>query len=220
MLTDLNISVDHSLLQQALLMVDDNDAKTILNKPTGDFFYDPWVISEEYKGTPAEKILSHIPETFGEARIIVLKSGTCYHSHADIDDRYHVNLSGTYSFLIDIDSKKMFTTTLDGKLYHMNAGIRHVAANFGSTDRVQLVVRKLLNKVNLTNPITVEISPICDKARFIFDDEISPWLNLINKKQLMSNFKILDYGVKFDMEKEIVHELENFSKEKFKILIS
>ena len=60
-----------------------SEHKMVLNKPTGDFFYDPWVVNEEYKGTPVESFLAQIPDA-GEARIIKQESGTCYFAHSDI----------------------------------------------------------------------------------------------------------------------------------------
>lgn len=195
------------------------DFRLSLNSPTGDFFYDPWEIKEEFKNTIWSEILNTLPAPIGEARIIELKHGTTYMSHCDIDDRYHLNIEGQYSFLIDIDSQKMFPTVADGNWYVINTGIRHVAANFGSVKRTQLVVRHLLNKSSIENLITVKIFPICENPRFEFDDIISPWLHQMNRKYMMSEFMVLENGVTFKLAKECLADLKLFPTEKFKIVI-
>jgi len=220
MLTKLQYTVPIELLQEASDNVDMSQFRYALNEPTGDFFYDPWTIKKEYVGTVWEQILNTLPVDMGEARLIVLKYGNCYMSHSDIDDRYHLNVNGEYSFLVNIDTEEMFPQTLDGQWYLMDASPRHSAVNFGSVDRVQLVIRKLLNKCQLENYSTVTIKPIDKiKPRFIFDDEISPWLSKMNKQQLMNNFKILTDGVEFNLDNSVVPVLDSYSKEKFHITI-
>jgi hypothetical protein len=113
----------------------------------------------------------------------------------------------------------MYQTTPDGFWYLMNTGIRHVAANFGSYNRLQLVIRKLLNDPVLEDPVSVEIKPICENPRFEFDDVISPWLNKVNKLHLLKNFTVNDEGVKFLIERSIVKDLDLFPVEKFKIVV-
>ncbi len=225
MIETTNYSVDDDLLKQAqidLPKISDTEHKTsiAINQPTDNFFYDPWTIKEEFKNTVWEKILNTIPGPIGEARIIVLKHGTCYMSHCDIDDRYHLNIEGQYSFLIDIDSQQMFPTVADGKWYVINTGLRHVAANFGSVKRTQLVVRHLLNDAKLIDPILVKIMPICENPRFEFDDIISPWLHKMNKSLYLSDFKVLDDGVSFNLDRDCVQDLELFPADKFKIIIN
>lgn len=188
--------------------------KLAFNTPSGDFFYDPWIIKNEYKETIFEKIISSLSSPVGEARIIILKPGSCYHSHADIDDRYHLNLQGQYSYLIDLDHNIMYETNADGMWYTMNTSRRHVAANFGSIDRIQIVVRHLLSRNNLNNPITVNLFSTCDKikSRFVFDDQISPWLNFACKRKILTNFKT-DWGtninVSFDLESSCIDEFSS-----------
>lgn len=208
--------------QNSLPELDSSDKKAsvAINRPTGNFFYDPWEIKDEFKNTIWETILKTIPGPFGEARIIRLSNGMCYMSHCDIDDRYHLNLEGQYSFLIDIDSQKMFQTVADGKWYTINAGLRHVAANFGSVNRTQLVVRQLLNDAKLKEPVLVKITPICENPRFEFDDVVSPWLHKMNKMNFLSNFKVLDDGVSFNLEQTQLPDLNLFTADKFKIVIS
>jgi len=219
MISALKYTVPISTLTSAISTVDFTQFRYALNEPTGDFFYEPWTLKKEYVGTVWETILNTLPMKIGEARLIVLKPGTCYQSHADIDDRYHLNISGQYSFLVNLDTLEMFPQTQDGVWYEMDAGARHSAVNFGSVDRVQLVVRKLLNNTNLQEFNTVEIKPICEKPRFVFDDEVSSWLSSMNKKEAIDNFKVLTDGVRFNLDLRFKNELDKISKDKFQINI-
>ena len=215
--------VFQSDLIKHLLTGDNKKSKLLLNQPSGDFFYDPWTIKSEYVRTIAEDLLKSLPGPIGEARFIVLKPGSCYHSHADIDDRYHLNIQGQYSYLIDLDSNTMFETVPDGIWYTMNSSLRHVATNFGSIDRIQLVVRHLLRKNNLKNPIKIKLyydNNDNTKVRFVFDDQISPWLNRACKQGLLSNFQTdwkLELNICFDIEQDVIEELESVLPEGFKI---
>ena len=189
----------------------DNKIKAEINQPSGNFFYDPWTIKPEFQKTIFEEILNSLPEPIGEARFIILKPGSCYHSHADIDDRYHLNIQGQYSHLIDLDNQKMFPTEVDGRWYTMNAGLRHVAANFGSIDRIQLVVRQLLKRNQLHDSVSVNVYYVgseAAKARFVFDDKISPWLNYACKNNIIDNFKTDQKQIWFDIEKSEITDLK------------
>jgi hypothetical protein len=199
---------------------ENNKVKAEINQPTGNFFYDPWVIKKEFQNTVFEYLLNSLPYSVGEARFIVLKPGSCYHSHADIDDRYHLNIQGQYSYLIDLENNIMFPTNTDGQWYDMNAGIRHVASNFGSINRVQLVVRKLLKQNQLTKPISIKVNYVgstVEKSRFIFDDRVSPWLNSACKNKIISNFKTDQKQIWFDIELNELVNLKNMLGTDFNI---
>lgn len=215
MITQTPYSVSLDLIRKAKDYVKPDDFRISINEPTNRFFYDPWKIKEEYKNTIWEEILSTLPIDIGEARIVQLKHGTCYMSHCDIDDRLHLGIEGQYSYLIDIDAKQMHEVAPDGKWSEMNTGVRHVAANFGSITRTQVVVRKLLNDVNIDHPVKIKITPICENPRFEFDDIISPWLNRLNKLFLLRNFQPFENGVYFEMHKSKLSELDLFPKDKF-----
>lgn len=183
--------------------------KNSLNFPTGRFFYDPWIILDEYKGTIIEEILSYFPNDIGEARIIILKPGTNYYSHADIDDRYHLNLKGEQSFLIDLENQIMHPTISDSKIWEMDAGLVHTAANFGSQDRLQLVVRKLLKENKFDNSLKIKI---CCKNppynyRYLYDMHISPYLNRAVKDSKLNNFSNNGYEINFDFHEKFLDEL-------------
>jgi len=219
MITKTPFSVPLEIIKKAKDSILETTFRIGINEPTNRFFYDPWKVKEEFRGTVWETILNSLPGPIGEARLIQLAHGTCYMSHCDIDDRYHLSIEGQYSYLIDLESEKMYQTSPDGVWYLMNTGIRHVAANFGSYNRLQLVIRKLLNDPVLEDPVSVEIKPICEKPRFEFDDVISPWLNKVNKLHLLKNFTVNDECAKFLIERSVVKDLDLFPVEKFKIVV-
>lgn len=196
-------TVDIQIIRDALASIDSFDTKQTLNQPTGNFFYDRWEIKEQFKNTIWQRILETIKEPIGEARIITLDPGTNYYSHCDIDDRWHLNLDGNQSYLIDLDNNKMFETAQDGQWYDMNAGNLHTAANFGQVPRRQLVVRKLLYRNVLVDPVTIEITNKNETFdyRYQFDHWLSPWLNMANKRGYISDFSYTADKVVLSVEK-------------------
>jgi hypothetical protein len=212
MLTQTNYTINTALLQEACASLPEGDMKTAINKPTGNFFYDSWVLRDEYKGTVWETLYKSLPVDKGEARIIILDPGRCYQSHADIDDRYHLNILGDDSYLIDLVREQMHRLEQNGIWYYMDAGFIHTAANFGRRSRIQLVIRKLLQKNHLTTPVTVTIKTTLesfDHARFLFDNTISPWLNEANKIKCITNFSYTPKQVTFDIEQHKIESLKN-----------
>ena len=183
--------------------------KNILNKQTGDFFYDEWEVLPEYKDTSLEGLLSKIGKV-GQARVNVLKPGECFFAHADIDDRFHLALDSEYSFLTDIIGAKLYCVG-DDNVYEMDAGRLHSASNYGYKNRYQLVIRKLLNRIDLQEPAVVTcmaLQPTPYNLRYLFDCSFSCLLNKFNKLGVMTNFqKISDTSIKFDVEYEFVQEV-------------
>ena len=221
MLAKTKYTVDVSLFQKACFQSANEEMKTTINQPTGDFFYDPWVIKDEYKGTDWETLYNSLPVSKGEARIITLKSNQCYQTHSDIDDRYHLNITGEHCYLIDLTQSRMYPLEQDGIWYNMDAGLLHTATNFGRRPRIQLVVRHLLTKNKLLDPVAVTLTTIIDNAdesRFIFDNTLSPWLNKANKAGFINNFSHVPTGVKFDIENNKLDSLKNILPKEFKIL--
>lgn len=198
------------LIDEALLSLPSEGFKVALNKPSGDFFYDPWIIKDEFKGTIWEKILTTLGnDRMGEARIINLDIKTCYTMHADIDDRWHLSFKDSQTYLVDLDEQKMYNTN-KGMWYFMDAGKLHSAVNFSDEPRYQLVVRKLLAHNELKNRLTVTVAlkNVPNNFRYILDTVISPWLNVSVKNSILDNFKVIDEkNFKFDLEKS---EIENF----------
>jgi hypothetical protein len=102
----------------------------------------------------------------------------------------------------------------------MDAGCKHTAANFGQIDRVQLVIRRLLNRNNLVNPVDVKIvlkSNAFD-FRYQFDNTISPWLNRANKQGNINNFKFVDSEVSFSIEQHSIESLKQVLPDIFEII--
>jgi len=212
MLTSTNYTVNSTLFQEACSSLPKEGMKTTINQPTGDFCYDPWVIKDEYKGTVWEALYNSLPVTKGEARIIILDPAHCYQIHADIDDRYHLNILGDNSYLIDLVKDTMYPLTQDGIWYDMDASFLHTATNFGRRARVQLVVRKLLKKNKLINPVEITIDAkldTVDHSRFALDNCVSPWLNLANKNGIINNFSFSQSQIKFNIEKDHLDDLKN-----------
>lgn len=219
MLEKTNYTVPTELLQEALDNLPEDTYRITLNQPTGNFFYDPWVIKDQFKGTVWEQLLAAIKEPVGEARIIKLESGQAYWSHSDIDDRWHLGLSGNESYLIDLEALKMHKTQQDGIWYTMNAGKLHTATNFGQIPRLQFVVRQLLKRSTLVTPVKVSISKAEDvfDYRYQFDHILSPYLNAINKQGVINNFSYKDDVVTFDMEFSSTEELLRVVPKIFKV---
>jgi hypothetical protein len=221
MLTNTDYTVNPKLFQEACNSLPKEGMRTTINQPTGEFFYDPWVIKDEYRGTVWETLYNSLPVNKGEARIIILDPNQCYQRHADIDDRYHLNILGEECYLIDLIREQMFHLKQDGIWYNMDAGMLHTATNFGRRARIQLVVRHLLKKNKLLDPIEVALSTsIADPndARFIFDNTLSPWFNEANKLGFINNFSYSSIGVKFNIEKSKLDSLKHILPEEFELL--
>lgn len=221
MLKPTNYTVSLNILQEAIKLLPNVDSRLALNQPTGKFFNDPWEIKPEFKGTVWEEILNSLNEPKGEARLIKLVQGQCYPSHADIDDRWHLSLTGNHSYLIDLETEELHKADEKGRWYTMDAGRRHTAANFGSEDRVQLVVRHLLPYPKIKEPVnvTITLKNVVNDRRFIFDDIISPWLNYAYKRGIVDNFKGEDLIASMTVESAYVEELRELIEEHFVLTI-
>lgn len=197
------------------------DFKLPLNEPTGNFFYEPWRIKQEYYGTVWEDILSTLPNNIGEARLIKLEPGQAYRSHADIDDRYHFNIQGERSFVIYTDANLIYPQEQTNAWFDMNAGEIHSAVNTGRIDRIQLVVRKLLNKNILTDPVHIKMTlrEFKPDYRYVFDEFYSPWLNKANKSGIINNFVFSEEGVSFNIESSYLDEFKLIQTSYFNLLI-
>jgi hypothetical protein len=204
--------IPQGLIQQALEEFPITDEVAILNHHDGNFFYGQWCIKDQFKGTAWEHILNTLPNPVGEARIIKLSSGEAYPAHADIDNRWHLNLTGERSFLIDLENRKMFECVHDNHWYYMDAGRIHSAANYGPGDRLQLVVREPLRTFALDVEhvnITITLSTIQESYRYKFDNTISPWLNRTNMKHGIRDFSWTENTVSFKLIKPLIPELES-----------
>ena len=221
MLIPTNHTVDTTIFQKACHHLPTGAMKTTINQPTGNFFYDPWVLKDEHIGTVWETIYNSLPDSKGEARIIILEPNQCYQVHADIDDRYHLNILGEECYLIDLVGERMHHLEQDGIWYNMDASLLHTAANFGRRARVQLVIRQLLKQNKLIDPVEILLSTTIsntDDSRFIFDNRVSPWLNAANKNGFINNFAQSSIGVKFNIERDKINLLKDVLPSEIKIL--
>jgi len=207
------------LIERALRECPIEGSRTALNTKTGDNFYDEWQLKDEYKGTAWEEILYSLPYTIGEARVITLEPGASYMSHADIDNRWHLNLSGEQSYLTDLDNQKMYKQTVDGQWRYMFADKIHTASNFGNVPRKQLVVREPLKHSHFKNLVPVEITPNHEQFdyRYQFDNIISPWLNRKNQEGTLDNFVYKGEAVTFNLAAHVLQELSHFPRTKFNL---
>jgi hypothetical protein len=220
MIASTHYTTSVELLQEAMNQIPNFEHRIDLNQPTGNFFYNKWTILPEFKNTVWEQVLQSLPVDIGQARLMKLDPAKAYYCHSDMDDRYHLNLSGNKSYLVDLDNDKMYPTVLDGKWYSMDTSLKHSAVNFGGTVRVQLVIRQLLTQGKLSKPVRVEIGleKQLHNFRYIFDDVYSPWLNKKNKQGLIDDFKIISEDrVSFLTDETQVAELEEMRPFGFEI---
>ena len=188
--------------------------KNVLTKPRGDFFYDPHILNEEYKGTEIEKLLDLIP-MHGEARVIVMEPGQSYSAHADIDDRWHLTLDADESYLVDLQNEKMWKLVADGNLYLMDSGRLHTASNYGYKPRFQLVIRKRLKGRHLENPVFFNLTLIDPpyNVRYLFDKSFSILLNKLEKAEKITNFrKVSDKEIEFVIENEEIPKIKELQQ--------
>jgi hypothetical protein len=221
MIRQLEYQVPNAVFQNLKNEMPNFEHRINLNTPTGNFFYDKWEISSEFKNTIWQEVLESLPVAFGEARLMKLEPGNAYYSHADVDDRYHLNITGERSFLVDLDSNKLHAVHNNGYWYDMDAGRHHSAVNFGNDTRVQLVIRKLLQHNILNNSVDVQISTenVGHDYRFVFDDVFSPWLNRSIKAGYVNNFSYKSEQVSFTVEQHLLGVLEKMCPQGFKVTV-
>jgi hypothetical protein len=109
-----------------------------------------------------------------------------------------------------LDNTVLHPINKDGIWYEMDAGLRHSAVNFGDIPRIQLVIRKLLVRGDIAQPVNVEIlnNSSAPNFRFVFDDIVSPFLSRVNKSRNLDNFKIVSEDhVSFTIEQKLLDEL-------------
>ncbi len=193
---------------------------TALNEPTGDFFYDIWQIKDLYKDTLWQQVLDTLPMSIGQARIIKMEPGDSYMAHADIDNRWHLNLTGEQAYLIDLDNKVMHECVRDNHWAYMDAGRIHAATNYGSVPRLQLVVREPLRcsrqPVDLVS-ISMEAAYEQHDFRYKFDKVFSPFLNRANQKFKLADFAHTTFSLRFKLERELLEEFKKLITPEFKV---
>ena len=193
---------------------------TVLNEPTGDFFYDQWKIKDLYKGTLWQKVLDSMPMSIGQARIIKMEPGESYMAHADIDNRWHLNLTGEQAYLIDLDNQAMYECERDNRWAYMDASRIHAATNYGSVPRLQLVVREPLRRSRQPVAlVSVSMEPAYEQHdfRYKFDKIFSPFLNRANQKYKLADFAHETFTLSFKLEQELLDEFKQLITPEFKV---
>lgn len=219
MLKPTSFTVPVELIQQAQDSLPNIDFRLTLNQPNGRFFYDKWVIKNMYIDTVWHELLKLLPEDIGEARLIKLDPGSSYRSHSDIDDRYHLNITGDRAYLINLDTETMYKTVDRSVYYELDASPRHSAANFNRVPRVQLVVRKLLKDNIINDGINIIVTPKGPEEyyRFIFDDTISSWLNINCKNGNVGSFHHENLTVYMTLRTEVFDDFKRIANKHFNI---
>jgi hypothetical protein len=119
-----------------------------LNYTEGNLLSGNYKVLPEFENTPIGKFLNDLGD-MGEARLLILESGETYTAHTDPDDRIHLAITTNPDcYLIDLDKLHMYHLPVDGQVWNMNTGVRHVACNFGGKPRIHLNVRHKLPKFN------------------------------------------------------------------------
>lgn len=119
-----------------------------LNKTDSDVFAGEYQTLPEFQNTPLGIVLSSLGK-IGEARLLKLRPEETYMAHSDPDDRIHLSIiTNPFCYIIDLEDNKMYHLPADGSIWLMDTGKIHVAANFGSRDRVHLNIRVPLPKVS------------------------------------------------------------------------
>ena len=208
------------LIEQALKEHPVTGEGTVLNEPTGDFFYDTWKIKDIYKDTIWQQVLDTMPMSIGQARIIKMEPGDSYMAHADVDNRWHLNLTGEQAYLIDLDNQVMYKCDRDNRWAYMDASRIHAATNYGSIPRLQLVVREPLRNsrqpIDLVS-ISIETAYEQHDFRYKFDKIFSPFLNKANQRYKLADFAHTTFSLTFKLERELLEEFEKLITSEFKV---
>ena len=110
----------------------------------------------------------------------------------------------------------MHKLEVDDIVYVMDTGRIHTAANFGYKNRYQLVIRRLLKRNKLKDPVSIVCKAfnIPYNFRYQFDQTMSVFLNHANKKSYITDFKkVSDKIITFDIEKTMLEQLKKTALE-------
>jgi hypothetical protein len=220
MITKLLWQCPEGLIEQALKEHPVSGEGTVLNEPTGDFFYDTWEIKDLYKDTIWQQVLDTLPYSIGQARIIKMEPGDSYMAHADIDNRWHLNLTGEQAYLIDLDYRVMHECNRDNHWSYMDASRIHAATNYGSIPRLQLVVREPLKRSRQpTNLVGISMEAAYEQHdfRYKFDNQFSPFLNHANQKFKLADFAHTTFSLTFKLEHELLEEFNKLITPEYKV---
>jgi hypothetical protein len=204
--TGKNFSIQ-PIIDQTLSL--DFDKRISLNYTEGYLFSGPYIVKPEFINTPLGNLLTDLG-SIGEARLMKLPPESTYMAHSDPDDRLHLAIvTNPYSYLIDLDNNSMYHLPVDGSVWLMDTGKRHVAANFGSRDRIHLNIRCTLPDVTLPFYHYKIIDGDFD-YRHVIQANISTFLNIelklknitgirkISEREIFLNFSNSDVKQRFE----------------------
>ena len=98
------------------------------------------VINPALKGSYLEHVLTAMPVTAVRARLMRLKSKSCYSVHVDRTPRYHIAIhTNPHARFIFTKNNQVHQIPADGNVYFANTVLEHTAMNGGQDDRVHLV---------------------------------------------------------------------------------
>ena len=184
----------------------DDMLKLDINQSTGEFFYNAWQLKPEYEHTEVARVLNQLGPV-GQAKIVSIPPGQCYLAHSDVEDRYHVTLQSDQCLVMDLSNHEQYPCVVDNRVYHMDTARLHTVVNAGYLPRIQLVVRQLLTRPKLINPVRVHIeaTEAPYNLRQLWDQSILVWCNLANKKGVMNNFDPRDQEAELHFDLESTH---------------
>jgi len=141
MLTNFNKKFPIEPLIEQVNSLGDFGKSLLLNDCKGKLLSGPYETKPEFQNTPLGDVLASIDNP-GEARLLRLTPSETYSAHADPDDRFHVAIiTNPFAYLLDFTNEKFYHLPADGSLWYMDAGVVHIAANFGPRDRIHLNIR-------------------------------------------------------------------------------
>jgi hypothetical protein len=141
MLTNFNKKFPIEPLIEQVNSLGDFGKSLLLNDCKGKLLSGPYETKSEFQNTPLGDVLASIDNP-GEARLLRLTPSETYSAHADPDDRFHVAIiTNPFAYLLDFTNEKFYHLPADGSLWYMDAGVVHIAANFGPRDRIHLNIR-------------------------------------------------------------------------------
>ena len=190
----------------------DDMFKLDLNLPTGNFYYDPWQLKPQYEHTEVARVLDLLAPV-GQVKIVSIPPGQCYLAHSDVEDRYHVTLQSEHSYVLDITQQQSYECRVDNRVYLMNTAQLHTVMNAGYVPRIQLVIRRLLTRHTLQDPIHIHIeaTEAPHNLRQQWDNHILVWCNLAHKQGIMTDFDPMnsEARVQFRMESDHLDSLRS-----------
>lgn len=184
----------------------------ILNETNGNILSGRYTVKPEFMGTPLGNLLDSLGD-IGEARLLRLDSQETYTAHTDPDDRYHLNIiSNEHSYLIDLETKQMYSLPVDGYLYYMDTSIVHTAVNFGSTERIHLNIRVRMPQCNSTAYHIEFIGGDFDWKYKLYYDLMKLFNNGVKDKSITGLDKINDREIRINCTNTVLEEIKNISR--------